>query len=488
MTLVNLPRGEGRTDGSEAPDAGTFARVSGRLPVRVPAAVAALVAEEPDQPTIVYPLIKLGDRALAARTAKSRIVPAVICAVLEVGGAYVSAGLTGHESPGVLGVVLLLIGPGLVLGRSAPLARATVALAVAVLYAVLGYPFGLLGLAAAVLLARAAFGGRLIVCFALALAGGAAAIAVSVAEPTSASAALSGIYAAGLVAVCFGADGRRIRRQRDAAVDKAAAEARLRRTAEQRAIIARDLHHGLGQQISLMSARARIARSIVDGRTSPVPGLTARVALDDVTSTGAQVLAELRAVGSLLESDRGPARVPSPGLAGLPDLVRTWNEGGLEVRLVGTADRLLRATDQAAYVFIEEGVAEVSRRSSGLSATVYLEEIPVAGGLSLAITVADDRAGERLGLTVGSAAGDFLDEGLSEAPESMLSAQKRVEALGGTVIAGRLPAVRALTGPAALEAGPSGTTPPAGTSPGPAVAQPYRPGGSGWVLRAVLPI
>jgi signal transduction histidine kinase len=426
--------------------------VSARLSAHVPAAVAALVAEETDEPTIVYPLIQLGDRALAARTTRSRLLPAAATAVLEVGSAYVSAAITGDVPPDVLGVALLLVGPALVLGRRAPFLRATVALSVAILYAWLGYPVGLLGLAGAVLLARAAFGGRLLACFALAVAGGGLAIAASAADPSSVPPALAGIYAAGLVAVCFGADGRRIRRQRDAALDKANEQARLRRSAEERTLIARDLHAGLSRQVSMMSARARIARSMVEGGRSPVPGLTPRVALDDVTSTAAQVLSELRAVGGLLDTDRGPARVPSPGLAGMPELVRTWAEAGLEVRVVGTADRLLRAVDQAAYRFVEEGVAEVSRRSSGLVATVYLEELGAAGGNRLAVTVADSAATERLGLTVGSAASDVTDEGLPEtSAESLLAVQQRVEALGATVIAGPV-------------------------------------GRVGWVIRAVLPI
>lgn len=410
------------------------------------------MAEENDEPTIVYPLIQLGDKALAARTARSRLVPAVATAVLEVGSAYASAAITGDVAPGVFGVALLLVGPALVLGRRAPFLRAVVALSVALLYAWLGYPVGLLGLAAAVLLGRAAFGGRLLACFALAVTGGGLAIVASAADPSSVPASLAGIYAAGLVAVCFGADGRRIRRQRDAALGKASEQARLRRSAEQRAVIARDLHEGLSRQISWMSARARIARSMVEGGRSPVPGLTARVALDDVTATAAQVLSELRAVGGLLDTDHGPARIPSPGLAGMPDLVRTWAEAGLEVRVVGTADRLLRAVDQAAYSFVEEGIAEVSRRSSGLMATVYLEELTAAGGNRLAVTVADSAATQRLGLTVGAAASELTDDGLPDTTaESLLAVQQRVEALGATVVAGPL-------------------------------------AGTGWMIRAVLPV
>jgi hypothetical protein len=395
------------------------------------------VAEQTDEPTIVYPLILLGDRALAARTARSRLIPAAGTAVLEVGSAYLSASITGDAPPDPAGVALLLVGPALVTGRRWPITRAIVALSVAILYAWMGYPVGLLGLAAAVLLARAAFGGRLFACFALAVAAGGLAIVASAADPSSVPAGLAGIYAAGLVAVCFGADGRRIRRQRDAALAGAAEQGRRRRAAEQRAIIARDLHHGLAQQISLMSARARIARAMVAGGRPPAPGLTPRVALDDVIGVGTQLLAELRAVGSLLDAEGGSARVPSPGLAGLPDLVRTWGEAGLEVRVVGAADRLLRATDQAAYRLVEESVAEVSRRSAGLVATVYLEELGAAGGNRLAVTVADAAAGERLGSEIGDTADDIVDEGLSPTvPESLLSAVQRVEALGARVVTG----------------------------------------------------
>lgn len=193
--------------------------------------------------------------------------------------------------------------------------------------------------------------------------------------------------------------------------------------------IARELHDVISHSLGVLVLQAGAAEQVLDRD----PERTREV-LRSIRATGQEAIGEL---GTLLAVARGEvesSREPTPSLADLSRLVANTRQAGLEVELVvdGPVRALPAAVELSAYRIVQEGLTNALKHARAQSARVRV----LYGDRELEIEVSDDGAvpsdghGTRSGLA-----------GLAE----------RVSVFGGR-----------------FDAGPRG--------------------GTGWTLRAVLPL
>lgn len=205
---------------------------------------------------------------------------------------------------------------------------------------------------------------------------------------------------------------QRIKRTREEEARRRAGEERLR--------IAHELHDVLGHNISLISVQASVALHLMDKQPEQ-----ARVALSVIKDTSKEALRELRSVLDVLrQTDEEPPRSPSPGLAGLGDLVSRASEAGLHVhtQISGDLKKLPASVDLAAFRIIQEALTNVMRHSGQAASNVYV----VCDGHDLTVTIENDAGSEASRDETGSGQG-------------IRGMKERAAALGGLVDASPLP-------------------------------------------------
>ncbi|WP_333748808.1 sensor histidine kinase [Streptomyces sp. IBSBF 2394] len=175
---------------------------------------------------------------------------------------------------------------------------------------------------------------------------------------------------------------RRLERERTADTARA--------TAQERARIARDMHDILAHAVSLMVVQAEAGPVVV--RSDPA---RAEAAFDAIATTGRDAMTQLRRILGVLkqeERESGPWRLPQPGLAALPGLVRRVGEStGLVVELQVTGDPrpLPRDTEVAAYRIAQEALTNTVKHAYASCATVGLDWAED----EMTLTVTDDGRG-----------------------------------------------------------------------------------------------
>jgi signal transduction histidine kinase len=191
---------------------------------------------------------------------------------------------------------------------------------------------------------------------------------------------------------------------------------------EQRLRYAHELHDVVGHALVAINVRASAAAHLVR-REQPVSPVAA---LDEITSTSAEALGELRAALKALRNDDGedaPLRPAAAGLADLGDLIAGVKGAGLTVDLEVTAapEVIPPAIGHAGYRIVQEGLTNVLRHSTAEHACVRIGREEGA----LLVEVLDDGQ-------PSSAAGTGGGHGL-------LGMHERAGALGGTCEAGQVP-------------------------------------------------
>jgi signal transduction histidine kinase len=167
----------------------------------------------------------------------------------------------------------------------------------------------------------------------------------------------------------------RIRGQRSAALKRSQEEEFRRRAGEDRMRIARDLHDVLAHNISVINVQANTALHLMDRQPD-----RAKEALTAIHGVSKQALSELRAVLGVLreEGPDGAPRSPSPGLAGLDDLLASARSAELDVRLTmeGEPRPLPADADIAAYRIVQESLTNVRKHSGAGAAFVRVRYEP----------------------------------------------------------------------------------------------------------------
>jgi signal transduction histidine kinase len=220
-------------------------------------------------------------------------------------------------------------------------------------------------------------------------------------------------------AVAFGDTIRARRELRLAARERVLREARereeegLRRVADERLRIARELHDELGHSLVAINVRAGVAVDL-QGSQDPLP------ALQDIKHVSATALRDLRATLNLLRERAEAAPIaPAFDLGSLPRLLDQARSGGLradaDVHVDGAA--VPSAVGGAAFRIVQEALTNVLRHADASSAHVCVR----ASTETLDIEVTDDGRADTAG----------ADPGLG-----LRGMAERAAALGGRVSVG----------------------------------------------------
>jgi signal transduction histidine kinase len=199
--------------------------------------------------------------------------------------------------------------------------------------------------------------------------------------------------------------------------------------ATERARIARELHDIVAHNLAVMIALA-------DGAafTTMVAPERATDAMQQVSATGRQALAEMRRLLGLLRDGQPPQApsglVPQPGLDDLDELVDQIRAAGVRVELTrqGTAGAWGPGAGLAVYRIVQEALTNTLKHA-GPQASAQVRLCYTAAGVELEVT--DDGAGRPARAVAGTAAGGHGLAGMVE----------RATSYGGEVQAGPRPGV-----------------------------------------------
>ncbi|MFI0715528.1 sensor histidine kinase [Streptomyces inhibens] len=205
------------------------------------------------------------------------------------------------------------------------------------------------------------------------------------------------------------------------------AQARIAVAAE-RARIARELHDVVAHNVSVMVVQADGAAYVLDA----APEQT-RQALETISGTGRQALAEMRRLLGVLrtgEQAEGGEYVPQPGVEQLTDLMDQVRGAGLPVdfRVEGEPRPLPSSVELTAYRIVQEALTNTRKHGGpGVGATVRLSYKDD----DLDLLVEDDGRGAQHELYEEGGA-DGLGHGL-------IGMRERVGMVGGSLTAGPRP-------------------------------------------------
>lgn len=201
-----------------------------------------------------------------------------------------------------------------------------------------------------------------------------------------------------------------VEEQRRADAARSREEEILRRAADERLRLARDVHDTVAHSISLINVQAGTALYLIEAEPE-----RAAQALATIKRASKETLRDLRATLDVLRSvDEEAPRTPAPGLDRLERLVEDTRGAGIGVTLEvrGERRRLPSATEAAAFRIIQEALTNVVRHSGARQAAVEVEYRPD----ELELRVHDDGHGPGPGQRPGN---------------GLTGMRERAEALGG---------------------------------------------------------
>jgi signal transduction histidine kinase len=196
-------------------------------------------------------------------------------------------------------------------------------------------------------------------------------------------------------AVWFIGDGLRVKRgqvisleDRATRFEREREEAAHKAVAEERRVIARELHDMVAHKVSVMVAQSVAAQRVFD--TEPEES---REVLHSIEGSGREALVEMRRLLGLLrtDDDRPDARDPQQGLRDIESLLSQVREAGLPVdlRVEGQPRPLPPGLDLSAFRIVQEGLTNVMKHAGATRATVVIRY----GASGLDLTIADDGRG-----------------------------------------------------------------------------------------------
>ncbi|CAL9465136.1 hypothetical protein SUDANB70_02723 [Streptomyces sp. enrichment culture] len=198
--------------------------------------------------------------------------------------------------------------------------------------------------------------------------------------------------------------------------------------AAERARIARELHDVVAHNVSVMVVQADGAAYVLD--TAPDQ---AKRALETISSTGRQALAEMRRLLGVLrtgEHQEAGEYVPQPDVRQIEDLVEECRTAGLPVdfRVEGTPRPLPSGVELTAYRIVQEALTN-TRKHGGPNTGASVRLVYFDDGLGL--LVEDDGKGAPHEL--------YEEGGLDGQGHGLIGMRERVGMVGGTLDAGPRP-------------------------------------------------
>ncbi|KUO17328.1 sensor histidine kinase [Streptomyces dysideae] len=198
--------------------------------------------------------------------------------------------------------------------------------------------------------------------------------------------------------------------------------------AAERARIARELHDVVAHNVSVMVVQADGAAYVLDSAPDQ-----AKKALETISSTGRQALAEMRRLLGVLrtgEHQEGGEYVPQPDVEQIDDLVQQCRSSGLPVdfKVEGTPRPLPSGVELTAYRIVQEALTN-TRKHGGPNAGASVRLVYFDDGLGL--LVEDDGKG---------APHELYEEGGADGRgHGLIGMRERVGMVGGTLDAGPRP-------------------------------------------------
>ncbi|MCK8677862.1 MULTISPECIES: sensor histidine kinase [Streptomyces] len=213
---------------------------------------------------------------------------------------------------------------------------------------------------------------------------------------------------------------RRLEKEREAQAKVAVAAERAR--------IARELHDVVAHNVSVMVVQADGAAYVLDNS----PDL-AKQALETISGTGRQALAEMRRLLGILrtgEPEDAEDYVPQPDVQQIEDLVEQVRKAGLHVdfRIEGTPRPLPSGVELTAYRIVQEALTN-TRKHGGPDVGASVRLVYFDDGLGL--LVEDDGRGAAHEL--------YEDGGADGRGHGLIGMRERVGMVGGTLDAGPRP-------------------------------------------------
>jgi signal transduction histidine kinase len=198
--------------------------------------------------------------------------------------------------------------------------------------------------------------------------------------------------------------------------------------AAERARIARELHDVVAHNVSVMVVQADGAAYVLDAAPDQ-----AKKALETISSTGRQALAEMRRLLGVLrtgEHQEAGEYVPQPDVQQIEDLVEQCRGSGLPVdfRIEGTPRPLPSGVELTAYRIVQEALTN-TRKHGGPNAGASVRLVYFDDGLGL--LVEDDGKGAPHEL--------YEEGGFDGQGHGLIGMRERVGMVGGTLDAGPRP-------------------------------------------------
>ncbi|MEU3824291.1 sensor histidine kinase [Streptomyces sp. SID486] len=198
--------------------------------------------------------------------------------------------------------------------------------------------------------------------------------------------------------------------------------------AAERARIARELHDVVAHNVSVMVVQADGAAYVMDAAPDQ-----AKAALETISSTGRQALAEMRRLLGVLrtgEHQESGEYVPQPDVDQIDDLVEQCRTSGLPVdfKVEGTPRPLPSGVELTAYRIVQEALTN-TRKHGGPNAGASVRLVYFDDGLGL--LVEDDGKGAPHEL--------YEEGGVDGQGHGLIGMRERVGMVGGTLDAGPRP-------------------------------------------------
>ncbi|MEV2216843.1 sensor histidine kinase [Streptomyces sp. NPDC050997] len=359
---------------------------------------------------------------------------------ISVAGEEARHGTRGTDSPGVIVPIVLLLCLVIALRRRMPEKMLLLALGLGVTQVVLDVEtspadFALLVIVYTVAATGARWASR------LALATGLCAATVAQLRwPNADSGALGNVAQMIFLTVPFAlawvlGDSIRTRRAYFAQLEERAARLEKEREAQskvavaaERARIARELHDVVAHNVSVMVVQADGAAYVLDAAPDQ-----AKKALETISSTGRQALAEMRRLLGVLrtgEHQEGGEYVPQPDVEQIEDLVEQCRGSGLPVdfKVEGTPRPLPSGVELTAYRIVQEALTN-TRKHGGPNAGASVRLVYFDDGLGL--LVEDDGKGAPHEL--------YEEGGVDGRGHGLIGMRERIGMVGGTLDAGPRP-------------------------------------------------
>lgn len=330
---------------------------------------------------------------MASRTGRQLVGDAALTAFLLLAGLgslfFTTARMPPPHRITLLAVLLVVVAAGSAALRRWPVVSFGVAVTAVSLYLALGHPYGLVLLSVVVASFHLARHERLPVAGVAAVVGVALLWVHLFTSDLPFDGRWSALPAAAWIVVPFTVGlARRFavegaRRQREAAERRVLDDERLR--------LASEVHDIVGHGLAAIQMQADIALHLRDRKPEQ-----AEVALEAISRTSAEALAELRAtLAAITPNETSPPRealAPTPGLDRLDDLCERMRASGLDVELTVLGDRapLPPAVDVAAYRVLQESLTNVAKHSSSRRARIRIAY--GAGAVQLSVVNAADPA------------------------------------------------------------------------------------------------